>query len=68
MKRPASILVPALAAVAAGCSTDQLARAVYDSIRVGNPAVEQSLPGSAFRSAPVPYEQYERERRGDRSR
>ena len=63
-----TLLLLALAAVAAGCSTDQVARAVYYSLRVGNPAVEQSLPGSQFRDTSMPYEQYREERRGDPSR
>ena len=52
-----------LAALLSGCSTDQFARAIYYSFRVGNPAVESSTPGQA-RSEPVSYDRYQRERRG----
>jgi hypothetical protein len=51
-----------------GCSTDQVARFVYYTFRVENQAVDQSLPGGQFRSAPIPYERYQQERRGDTSR
>jgi hypothetical protein len=66
--KPATVLMLALAAGVAGCSTDQVGRFVYYTFRVGNPAVEQSLPGSQFPSTPPPYEQYQQERRGDPSR
>ena len=66
MRKAAFVLVIGLAAT--GCSTDQVARFVYYTFRVGNPAVEQSLPGSQFPSAPLPYEQYQEERRSERSR
>jgi uncharacterized lipoprotein YmbA len=65
MKRLA--LLPVLA-VLAGCSTDQLARAVYYSLRFQNQAVEQSLPGNQFRSEPIPFDRYQEERRGEGSR
>jgi hypothetical protein len=67
MKRTAFLLLP-LALAGAGCSTDQVGRFVYYTFRVGNPAVEQSLPGSQFPSTPPPYEQYQQERRGAPSR
>jgi hypothetical protein len=67
MKRTAFLLLP-LAVAGGGCSTDQVGRFVYSAFRVGNPAVEQSLPGSRLPSTPPPYEQYQQARRGDPSR
>ncbi|MGE5794708.1 MAG: hypothetical protein ACM36B_18580 [Bacteroidota bacterium] len=67
MKR-AWFLSLGLAAGVAGCSTDQVARFVYYTFRVENQAVDQSLPGGQFQSAPIPYERYQQERRGDTSR
>jgi hypothetical protein len=64
MKR--SLFVVALACVS-GCTTDQIARAVYYTVRVQNQAVELSLPGQP-RDEPMPFDQYQRERRGDASR
>ncbi len=58
------MIVIAAALAAAGCSTDQFARAVYYGVRVQNQAVEQSTPGQ-IRSDPVPFERYREERRGE---
>jgi hypothetical protein len=62
------LFVVALACAAlAGCSTDQLARAVYYTFRVENQAVN-NVPPMQSRGEPVPFEQYQRERRGEASR
>jgi uncharacterized lipoprotein YmbA len=53
-----------LAALLSGCSTDQFARVIYYSFRVGNPAVESSTPGQAHGES-LSYDRYQRERRGE---
>jgi hypothetical protein len=68
MMKPPSVLMLGLAVAVSGCSTDQVARFVYYTFRVENQAVDQSLPGGQFRSAPIPYERYQQERKGDTSR
>jgi uncharacterized lipoprotein YmbA len=64
MKHPHLPFALLLAALLSGCSTDQFARVIYYSFRVGNPAVESSTPGQA-RGDPVSYDRYQRERRGE---
>ncbi len=66
MKAVPFVVALACAAVS-GCTTDQLARAVYYTVRVQNQAVELSLPGQP-RDEAMPFDQYQRERRGDGSR
>lgn len=57
----------AILAATAGCSTDQIARAVYYSFRVQNQAVDNTPPMQP-RSEPIPYDRYQQERRGETSR
>jgi hypothetical protein len=65
----ATALSLGLAAVTAGCSTDQLARAVYYTFRVENQAVNNSITAPMqSRGEPLSYEQYQRERRSEGSR
>jgi hypothetical protein len=56
-----------MGAFLSGCSTDQLARAVYYSLRVQNQAVD-TTPPMQTRSEPVPFDRYQQERRGEASR
>ena len=66
MRRLTTVLALVGAALS-GCSTDQIARAVYYSFRVQNQAVEQSVPGQP-RPEVVPFDRYQQERRGESSR
>ena len=65
--KPLSILVVLACAAVSGCSTDQLARAVYYSFRVQNQAVD-ATPPMQTRGEPVPFDRYQQERRGEASR
>lgn len=67
MKTPLAATLACSAALLAGCSTDQFARAVYYSLRFQNQAVESSMPAHP-RPEVVPYDRYQQERRGDTSR
>ena len=62
-----SMLLVALVGALSGCSTDQLARAVYYSFRVQNQAVD-ATPPMQTRGEPVPFDRYQQERRGEASR
>ena len=66
MKR-LSLLVALVCAGVSGCSTDQLARAVYYSFRVQNQAVD-ATPPMQTRGEQVPFDRYQQERRGEASR
>lgn len=61
------LLVAVAGALLSGCSTDQLARAVYYSFRVQNQAVD-ATPPMQTRGEPVPFDRYQQERRGEASR
>ena len=50
-----------------GCSTDQIARVVYYSFRVENQAVDNTPPMQS-RGAPMSFDRYQQERRGEPSR
>jgi hypothetical protein len=65
--KPTSVLVLALAGAIAGCSTDQIARVVYYTFRVENQAVDATPPMQS-RGAPMPFDRYQQERRGEGSR
>lgn len=63
------LIVPLVGAALSGCSTDQIARAVYYTFRVENQAVNNSVtPPMQQRTTPIPFEEYQRERRGETSR
>jgi hypothetical protein len=66
MRRLTTVLALVGAALS-GCSTDQIARAVYYSFRVQNQAVDVTPP-MLQRTEPMPFDQYQRERRGETSR
>jgi hypothetical protein len=63
MKRLSILVVLACLAVS-GCSTDQLARAVYYSFRVQNQAPDFTPPMQS-RGEPMSYDRYQQERRGE---
>ena len=63
MKR-LSILVMLACLAASGCSTDQVARAVYYSFRVQNQAPDFTPPLQS-RGEPLSYDRYQQERRGE---
>ncbi|HTO49680.1 MAG TPA: hypothetical protein VML91_18755 [Burkholderiales bacterium] len=63
MKR-LSVLVALACLAASGCSTDQLARAVYYSFRVQNQAPD-FLPPMQSRGEPMSYDRYQQERRSE---
>ena len=60
-------LVLLAGALLSGCSTDQIARAVYYSFRVQNQAVD-ATPPMQTRGESVSFDRYQQERRGDSSR
>jgi hypothetical protein len=62
-----SMLLVALGALLSGCSTDQIARVVYYTFRVENQAVDATPPMQS-RGAPMPFDRYQQERRGEGSR
>ena len=66
MKR-SMLFVAVVCAVASGCSTDQIARAVYYSFRVENQVVDTTPPMQS-RGAPMSFDRYQQERRGEPSR
>jgi hypothetical protein len=66
VKRSVLFVVLACAAVS-GCSTDQIARAVYYSFRVQNQAVDVTPPLQS-RGEPMSFDRYQQERRGEPSR
>jgi uncharacterized lipoprotein YmbA len=69
MMKPALVLVLGLAGAIAGCSTDQIARAIYYSLRVDNQAVNNTItPPLQSRGDPMSFDQYQRERRSETSR
>jgi hypothetical protein len=67
VNKPATILSLALAVATAGCSTDQIARVVYYTFRVENQAVDATPPMQS-RGAPMSFDRYQQERRGEASR
>ena len=66
MKRSVLFVVLACAAMS-GCSTDQIARVVYYTFRVENQAVDNTPPMQS-RGAPMSFDRYQQERRGEASR
>jgi hypothetical protein len=61
------LLAALMGACLSGCSTDQIARAVYYSFRVQNQAVDVTPPLQS-RGEPMSFDRYQQERRGDPSR
>jgi hypothetical protein len=56
-----------MGAFLSGCSTDQIARVVYSTFRVENQAVDAPPPMQS-RGAPMSFDRYQQERRGEASR
>jgi len=63
MKR-LSVLVALACLAGSGCSTDQIARAVYYTFRVQNQAPDFTPPMQS-RGEPLSYDRYQQERRGE---
>jgi uncharacterized lipoprotein YmbA len=61
------LLVAVAGTLLSGCSTDQIARAVYYSFRVQNQAVDVTPPLQS-RGEPMSFDRYQQERRGEPSR
>jgi len=61
------LLVALTGALLSGCSTDQIARVVYYTFRVENQAVDNTPPMQS-RGAPMSFDRYQQERRGEASR
>ena len=61
------LLVVLTCVAVSGCSTDQIARVVYSTFRVENQAVDVPPPLQS-RGAPMSFDRYQQERRGEASR
>ena len=59
-----SVLVALVCFAVSGCTTDQLARAVYYTFRVQNQAPDFTPPLQS-RGEPMSYDRYQQERRGE---